>query len=231
MRPRYFALVPAAGGGNRFGADVPKQYAPLAGQPLLAHTLRALAESTPILRTYVVLAPDDRRYAQLIGKHDRIVPLMCGGATRAESVHNGLQLMRGEAHERDWVLVHDAARPCLAGADLRKLIIELGDDPVGGLLAVRLADTLKHADGDERVDATPPRDGLWQAQTPQMFRYATLLAALADASARDATDEAQAIERLGLRPKLVEGNRSNIKVTFADDLALAEAILRSRTTA
>jgi 2-C-methyl-D-erythritol 4-phosphate cytidylyltransferase len=231
MRPRYFALVPAAGGGNRFGADVPKQYAPLAGEPLLVHTLRALGESTPILRTFVVLAPDDRRYAQLIGERDRVTALACGGASRAESVRNGLQLMRGEAHERDWILVHDAARPCLAGADLRKLIVELGDDPVGGLLAVPVADTLKRADTDGRVDATPTREGLWQAQTPQMFRYATLLAALADKSARDATDEAQAIERLGLRPRLVEGSRSNIKVTFADDLALAEAILRSRTTA
>jgi len=227
MSSRYFALIPAAGGGSRFGGERPKQYALLGGQAMLAHAVRTLSEFTPIAKTFVVLAPEDREYRERVGEHRRVMVLQCGGATRAESVRNGLKLMRGEAHERDWVLVHDAARPCLTPTDLRKLMIEASDDAVGGLLAVPVADTLKRSDRDGRVSETPPREGLWQAQTPQMFRYGLLLEALAKDSALEVTDEAQAIERLGLKPKLVEGSRGNIKVTYAADLALAEAILQA----
>jgi 2-C-methyl-D-erythritol 4-phosphate cytidylyltransferase len=213
MHARYYALIPAAGGGSRFGAALPKQYTLLAGEPLLLHA---------------VLAPEDRHWASLIGERERVTVLHCGEATRAGSVRNGLRLMRGEAHERDWVLVHDAARPCLSADDLRRLMVELSDDAVGGILGVPVADTLKRADPGGRIVETPSRASLWQAQTPQMFRYGLLLEAMMSEAALDVTDEAQAVEGLGLKPRLVEGSRSNIKVTYAADLALAEAIMQAQ---
>ena len=261
---RHFGLIPAAGGGARFGSGTPKQYAMLAGRPLLAHAIDRLSVDTPLARTFVVLAADDRRFDSAIGRRDRVVPLYCGGPSRATSVRNGLQLMRGQAHERDWVLVHDAARPCLDRAALTRLLVEVGDDEVGGLLAIPVADTLKReraADGGKylrpstepgsgigpspgfaggrsatdtptmavpasvRVEATVDRKGLWQAQTPQMFRYGVLLDALAAPGAEDCTDEAQAVEAIGLSPRLVMGSKHNLKVTYPDDLALAEAVL------
>jgi 2-C-methyl-D-erythritol 4-phosphate cytidylyltransferase len=261
---RHFGLIPAAGGGERFGGAIPKQYAMLAGRPLLAHAIDRLAVGTPLVRTFVVLAPGDRRFDSTIGRRDRVVPVYCGGASRAASVRNGLALMRGEAHARDWVLVHDAARPCLDRALLTRLLVQAGEDEVGGLLAIPVADTLKRerasdgstraaggqhsADGGEasakavgdrpsgapgiakpsaalRVGATVERGGLWQAQTPQMFRYGVLLEALAGPGAEQCTDEAQAIEALGLSPRLVMGSKRNLKVTWPDDLGLAEAIL------
>jgi 2-C-methyl-D-erythritol 4-phosphate cytidylyltransferase len=150
----------------------------------------------------------------------------CGGATRAESVSNGLQAAAMVATDDDWILVHDAARPCLSAAMLERLFTELADDPVGGILAVPVADTVKRADADQRVAATEPRDGLWQAQTPQMFRYGQLQKSLKNEIS--VTDEAGAIEAAGLKPKLVRGDSTNLKVTWPADLALAAMILRAR---
>ncbi|MFA7291573.1 MAG: 2-C-methyl-D-erythritol 4-phosphate cytidylyltransferase [Rhodocyclaceae bacterium] len=226
--PRHFAIVPAAGSGSRFGAELPKQYLPLAGRPLIYHTLLALCRSPHIERVLVVLAPDDRHWRA----HDwrdlgpKLETVYAGGATRAESVLAGLQAAATAAADDDWVLVHDAARPCLSQAMLDALVNELRDDPVGGLLAVPVADTLKRAGDQNRVAATEPRDGLWQAQTPQMFRYAALHRALE--AGCSVTDEAGAIEATGEAPKLVKGDASNLKVTFPADLALAELILFSR---
>jgi 2-C-methyl-D-erythritol 4-phosphate cytidylyltransferase len=226
--PRHFAIVPAAGSGARFGADQPKQYLSLLGRPLLHHTLAVLAACPEINRVWVVLAADDAEW----GRYDwselgaKVETLRCGGASRAESVANGLAAAATVAADDDWVLVHDAARPCLSAAMLAALFAELVDDPVGGLLAVPVADTLKRADAAQRVAATEPRDALWQAQTPQMFRYGLLRDALA--ACRDVTDEAGAVEALGLRPKLVRGDATNLKVTYPADLALAAMILRGR---
>jgi 2-C-methyl-D-erythritol 4-phosphate cytidylyltransferase len=180
----------------------------------------------------VVVAPDDDRYHALanpLANPGRVRFAAVGGATRAETVNNGLQQLSldGGAHDDDWVLVHDAARPCLARAELQQLIDSLRGDPVGGLLAVPVADTLKRADDAQRCAQTVPREQLWRAATPQMFRCGVLRRALAQPQARaNATDEAAAVEALGLRPRLIEGRVTNIKVTLQDDLPLAAAILR-----
>lgn len=222
------ALIPAAGGGSRMGAECPKQYLTLAGQPLIRHALATLCAVPAIACVHVVLAPDDEQWpgADIGGEHAaRLRVLRCGGATRAESVANGLRAMEG-VHDDDWVLVHDAARACLSVAHVEKLIREVGDDPVGGILAVPVADTLKRAGPDGRIAATVPREGLWQAQTPQMFRRGMLLRALRAAPA--VTDEAGAIEALGLHPKLVAADATNLKVTYPLDLHLAGWILANR---
>lgn len=223
--PRYFAIIPAAGTGARFGASRPKQYLDLNGRPLIYHTLAALAACPLIERVWVVLAPDDPYWAQYDWAElgPKVDSVRCGGATRAESVLNGLQAAAMVAAEDDWVLVHDAARPCLTPALLTTLCQELADDPVGGLLAVPVADTLKRANAEQRVAATEPRAGLWQAQTPQMFRHGLLTRALV--AQQDVTDEAGAIEAAGLQPKLVASSTSNLKVTYPADLALAALIL------
>ncbi len=223
---RFHALVPAAGSGTRMGGERPKQYLCLDGRPLIAHTLAALARAARIDRLVVVLAPGDREW----DRHDwspwaaRLDVLRCGGATRAETVLNGLQAMAGWCMDDDWVLVHDAARPCLPAPALERLLDLAREDAVGGLLAVPVADTLKRARADGRVEATVPRAGLWQAQTPQMFRHGLLRDALRQAGA-DMTDEASAIERLGLHPRLVECDSRNLKITYPQDLRLASLIL------
>ena len=226
--PRHYAIVPAAGSGSRFGAEKPKQYLELLGRPLIYHTLAALTACPEIERVWVVLAPDDPWWPRYdwsaLGA--KLETVRCGGATRAESVSNGLQAAAMVASDEDWVLVHDAARPCLSPAMLETLFEELASDPVGGILAVPVADTLKRADAEQRVATTEPRDGLWQAQTPQMFRYGLLQKALAHCSA--VTDEAGAIEALGLQPRLVRGDATNLKVTYPADLPLAAMILRAR---
>lgn len=225
--PRHYAIVPAAGSGARFGAEKPKQYLDLLGRPLIFHTLAALTAHPAIERVWVVLAPDDPWWPRYDWSElsPKLETVRCGGATRAASVGNGLAAAAMAADD-DWILVHDAARPCLSRAMLDTLFDQLADDPVGGILAVQVADTLKRADDQQRVAATEPRDGLWQAQTPQMFRYGQLLAALKNHDA--VTDEAGAIEALGLKPKLVRGDSTNLKVTFPADLALAAMILRGR---
>ena len=213
------------------GGGLPKQYLPLFGVPLIRHTVAALCAAAEIEAVFVVLAPDDAEWDrhdwQAFG--DRLVTLRCGGETRASSVANGLRAMLGWVFPDDWILVHDAARACITAAQVRSLIHAVGDDEVGGILAVPVADTLKRGSAG-RIVATVARDGLWQAQTPQMFRHGLLLKAL-DAHGDQVTDEAGAIEALGLRPKLVASDAGNLKVTWPLDLQLAEAILARRREA
>jgi 2-C-methyl-D-erythritol 4-phosphate cytidylyltransferase len=227
--PRIFALVPAAGQGTRMGDALPKQYLPLAGRPMMFHSLEALAAVARIEAVIAILSPLDRHW----GAHDwsrfpdKIEAMFAGGATRAQSVANALSLLAGRAAEHDWVLVHDAARPCIAARLVEQFLDEVGDDPVGGLLAMPLADTLKRAQEEAlRVAETIPRSGLWRAQTPQMFRYGLLRRALARGV--EATDESQAVEALGQMPRIVQGENANLKVTFAEDLPIAEMILARR---
>ncbi|MBN9371569.1 MULTISPECIES: 2-C-methyl-D-erythritol 4-phosphate cytidylyltransferase [unclassified Hydrogenophaga] len=227
--PRCHALLPCAGTGSRAGAPLPKQYQPIAGRPLVQHTLAALRGVTRLDRIVVVLAPDDAHWP---GDVDGVLALRRGGATRAETVFNGLQALReAGVPDADWVLVHDAARCLVTPEEVTALIEACASDPVGGLLALPLPDTLKD-EVDGRVARTIERRHKWLAQTPQMFRLGELLDALLMARAtgfEGITDEASAIERTGRRPRLVEGRASNIKVTYPYDFALAEAILRSRT--
>jgi 2-C-methyl-D-erythritol 4-phosphate cytidylyltransferase len=225
--PKIFAIVPAAGQGTRIGDALPKQYLPLAGKPMMFYSIEALAAVSRVSCVCVVLSPMDRHW----GGHDwsalpdKVEPAFVGGAHRADSVMNGLKHLAERIAKDDWILVHDAARPCIETELIEQFLDEVGDDPIGGLLAMPLADTLKSADENQRVAATIPRLNLWRAQTPQIFRSHLLRRGLE--IVKDATDEAQAVEAVGYSaPRLVEGDSTNIKVTFAEDLALAEMILR-----
>ena len=222
----FYALVPAAGSGSRMGSGLPKQYLPLAGQPMIYHALATLCACAEIRTVFVVLAPDDAHWRSYDWSHfgDKLQPLFCGGGLRAESVLNGL--MVAELEPDSWVLVHDAARPCLTPSQLQRLIAEVRDDEVGGILAIPVADTLKRATVGERIELTENRCGLWQAQTPQMFRAGLLARALQ--ITRDVTDDASAVEALGLQPKLVESETTNFKVTYPQDIQLAELLLGQR---
>lgn len=224
---RIWFVIPAAGASSRFGGSVPKPYLRIAGRSLLEHALRALLRCPGLAGGIVVTAPGDRRWSRLPASIRRRVTTTTGGATRARSVLQGLEALSAAAPE-DWVLVHDAARPCLPAGDLAALVAACRRDEVGGLLALPIAETVKLADGEGRSGRSVPRDGLWRAQTPQMFRHGPLLRALSRALEEgiEPTDEAVAIERLGLRPRLVEGSPLNIKVTRPADLALASAALR-----
>ena len=224
----FFALIPAAGVGQRAGTAEPKQYAPLLGKPMLMHTIAAFAAAPSITATHVVVSPEDEWIETLGGSG---FPANCqihrvGGATRAASVLNGLRAI--EADTNDWVLVHDAARPCITPAMIEGLITALRDDEVGGLLALPVADTVKRANDTGRVSETISRDGLWLAQTPQMFRIGLLREALQEFS--DVTDEAGAIERAGFKPKLVAGHACNIKVTYLADFEFAATYVSARDT-
>ncbi len=222
-----FALVPCAGIGVRAGTDGPKQYVPLAGRPLVAHTLAALAAVPRLRGTLVVLAPQDRQFETLVPAHPAPWVARVGGETRAASVAAGLQALRSlGAGDDDWVLVHDAARGLLRPEWVDRLIDACTDDQVGGLLAMPLADTLKQAEAG-RVAATLDRRDKWLAQTPQMFRLGLLDRALA-AAGPDVTDEASAVEALGLAPRLVEGSAENFKLTWPGDFALAARLLETR---
>ncbi|MEO8343397.1 MAG: 2-C-methyl-D-erythritol 4-phosphate cytidylyltransferase [Gallionella sp.] len=219
----FHALVPAAGLGARMGDSMPKQYLPLAGQPMIAHALNTLCASPGITTVFVVLALDDTLFHRYDWSRfgDKLQPLFCGGERRTDTVLNGL--LASEIEADDWVLVHDAARPCLTQGQLAKLIAELRDDAVGGLLAVPMADTLKRADDHDRILRTESRERLWQAQTPQMFRAGLLARALQQRGSF--TDDASAVEALGLQPKLVLSEPTNFKVTYPQDLLLAELLL------
>jgi 2-C-methyl-D-erythritol 4-phosphate cytidylyltransferase len=223
---KVFALVLAAGQGTRIGDALPKQYLPIAGKPMMFHSIEAIAAVSRVERLFVVLAPLDRHW----GGHDwsalpeKVEAAFCGGTHRAESVLNTLKHIEGRVARDDWVMVHDAARPCILTELVEQFLDEIGDDQVGGLLAIPLADTLKRADELQRVAETLPRTGLWRAQTPQMFRYGTLRAGLEKKP--KATDEAEAVESTGYNtPRLVQGESTNIKVTFAEDIQIAEMIL------
>ena len=226
MTARYFGLVPAAGTGSRFGIAGLKQYSPLAGKPMLYHSIARLLAAPEVEVVFVVLAPADTDFR----RHDwsafgeRLAPLYCGGASRRDSVLNGLVAAASAVDPNDWMLVHDAARPCLGKTELQRLIADAGGDEVGGILAVPVSDTLKRADDEQRIVETESRDGLWRAQTPQMFRHGMLLRALRDSA--HVTDDASAVEALGYKPKLIEGSTKNLKVTFAADLEIAERILK-----
>lgn len=227
--PRCYALVPCAGIGARSGADGPKQYVPLAGRAMVAHTLEALAAVPRLAATLVVLSADDDAFEAAVpgyGSQEATQWLArCGGSSRAATVANGLQVLAARgAQPDDWVLVHDAARCLVQPAWIDRLIDTCLPDEVGGLLALPVADTLKQADAQGRVAATIDRSAKWAAQTPQMFRLGLLqraLAAIGDAP----TDEAGAIEALGLQPRLVVGDAANLKVTWPGDFALAERLI------
>jgi 2-C-methyl-D-erythritol 4-phosphate cytidylyltransferase len=222
---RYFALIPCAGNGTRAGTAGPKQYERVAGQPMIWHTLSAFAGVKRIARTLVVVAPGDGFFERNPTTSALVVP--CGGATRAQSVANGLrELRRAGAVDQDWVLVHDAARCLVTPQLVDRLIDQCNTDPVGGLLAHPLPDTLKIGENG-RVAATVSRADKWQAQTPQMFRLGMLRQAL-EAAGDAVTDESSAIEAMGLKPLLVEAGAQNFKVTYPEDFQMAEAVLRGR---
>jgi 2-C-methyl-D-erythritol 4-phosphate cytidylyltransferase len=228
----FYALIPAAGSGTRLGSELPKQYLSLAGRTILWHAVRAVCVP-PIESVFVVLAPGDLFFAQQDWSAfgGRLEPLYCGGETRRDSVYNGLVAAMAAIEANDWMLVHDAARPCLPRRDLETLMRETQDDEVGGILALPIAETVKKAAKDEsgaqRVAATEDRSLLWLAQTPQMFRAALLLQALKRARGTP-TDEAAAVEQMGLKPRLIAGSRENLKVTWPEDIAIAEGILKGR---
>lgn len=227
-RPDLWVLIPCAGTGSRTGLSLPKQYQPVAGKALVLHTLGAFEAVLRIRQTLLLLAPDDRWFATLeTERFTRCTSVACGASTRAGTVARGLDALRARgARAHDWVLVHDAARCLVTPALIDRLIDACLDDPVGGLLAVPVSDTLKLAAGD-RVAATVDRSRHWLAQTPQMFRLEQLQHALREAG--DAvTDEASAIEATGQSPRLVSGDPTNFKVTVAQDFVMAQSILKAR---
>ncbi len=224
-----FSLIPAAGVGARMAAGQPKQYLRVAGKPLLRHVLDTFAATPAIVHSFVVVSPDDGMIDGLMAQAPALAGkasiVRAGGASRRESVRNGLEAMRPHVQDDDWVLVHDAARPGLTVGLVEQLIRELEGDDVGGLLALPVVDTLKRCNTHGRSEGSVPREGLWAAQTPQMFRYAVLWQALGMRG--EFTDEASAIEALGLQPKLVMGSARNFKLTLPADVALAELYLQS----
>jgi 2-C-methyl-D-erythritol 4-phosphate cytidylyltransferase len=225
--PRYFALIPAAGMGTRMESAIPKQYLALNGKPMLTHVLNTLAAAPIIARVFVVVSAEDGWIDEALaatGDHgERIIVLRRGGATRQQTVLNGLHAMRDIVAENDWVMVHDGARPGLTVAMINRLVQGIADDAVGGLLAMPVVDTVKRAENGRAV-ATVPRETLWAAQTPQMFRYTLLLDALVQAAG--VTDEASAVEQLGLHPRLVAGSPRNFKVTLPSDITVAELLMK-----
>lgn len=223
-----WGIVSAAGVGKRMAADRPKQYLPLVGKTVIEHSLARLLAADVWAGIVVAVSAEDPYWPELsIASHPKI-HTSPGGKERADSVLNALDYLQDRAEDEDWVLVHDAARPCIAVADIHKLIASLKDEPVGGILALPVHDTLKRVAGDV-ITETVERSAIWRALTPQMFRYGALRHALRDAAVKGAvvTDEASALELQGLRPKIVEGRPDNIKVTRSEDLALVAFYLES----
>jgi 2-C-methyl-D-erythritol 4-phosphate cytidylyltransferase len=233
--PRFIALVPAAGSGSRFGASQPKQLSSILGKPMIQLSVTTLLEHPALQAVYVVLAPQDAVVESVLPQHAKLRILKVGGSTRQASVCNGLEAL-ADQEDGAWVLVHDAARPGLTHAMLDRLIAIAADHPVGGILALPVSDTLKRANADDLrdgsqtpdIEKTISRAGLWAAQTPQMFRYSDLLRALkkANESGIDVTDEASAMEAIGLQPCLVMGSLRNWKVTYATDLKMVETLMK-----
>ena len=231
--PKFYAVVPAAGAGSRMGAEIPKQYLTLAGQTVLEHSLDVLLACERIATVVLVLSADDERWPEIQDRYkDSRVETVTGGAERCHSVLNGLEHLAGTAGVDDWVLVHDAARPCVRQQDIEMLMTRLEDHAVGGLLGVPVADTMKQVDSDSMILKTVERDGLWRALTPQMFRLGPLRDALQQAIASGVmvTDDASAMEMAGYRARMVEGQADNIKITRPADLQLAEFYLQSGKT-
>ena len=228
MSEKIIALIPAAGTGTRFGDSLPKQYLDVNGQPLIVHTLQALARVSRIEKIIVVLSPEDQHWRGLVANDrpvwqalsTRVETINVGGKSRRDSVLNGLNAIECAAA---WIMVHDAARPCIRSELVEQFIDELENDSVGGLLALPLSDTIKLDDGNLRVAKTLSRENIWRAQTPQMFKFELLKKALT--ASPNATDEAEAIEATGHQPKLVMGDSANLKVTYATDLKLAKMLL------
>lgn len=230
MTVRYWSILPAAGKGTRMGVDRPKQYLTLINKTVIEHTLERLLSVPQIEKVVVALSPADDEFQRLsIAKHPRIL-ITTGGKERCHSVLNGLNAIADQAHANDWVLVHDAARPCVRKTDIEKLMQQLQDNNVGGILGYPVRDTMKRTNRENTITDTVDRDGLWHALTPQMFRYALLKDALDSAisSAKLVTDEASAIELSGAHPVMVEGAQDNIKITRPDDLRLAELFLHEQ---
>ncbi len=228
---KFHAVLPAAGAGSRMGADTPKQYLSLAGKTVLEHSLDVLLACERIATVVLVLSADDECWPEIKGRYkDGRVETINGGAERCHSVLNGLEHLAGTAGVDDWVLVHDAARPCVRQQDIEMLMSSLEDDSVGGLLGLPVADTMKQVESDGVILKTVERDGLWRALTPQMFRLGPLRDALQQAIASGVmvTDDAAAMEMAGCQPRMVEGHADNIKVTRPGDLQLAEFYLQSR---
>lgn len=228
---QFHVIIPAAGTGSRMANVLPKQYMPLAGKPIISHTIEVFFNNPRISSIHLALSPDDAFWQSLsLDPASKLKLHYTGGNSRSETVLNSLQALLNDNKiaDDDWVLVHDAARPGLTSNLLNHLLNTLEHDAVGGLLALPMADTLKEADAKSRILKTIPRDSLWQAQTPQMFRAKTLQQAL-QSFAGAPTDEAQAIEALGFNPKLVQGELRNMKVTFPQDLALLELLFAAKT--
>ena len=219
----YYAFVLAAGAGSRMSTSIPKQYLPLLDKPVIFHTIDVLYRQPEIKRIFVLLSPNDDHFDSYDWKEfdSKLMPIYCGGATRAETVLGGLKFIRDVVSDTDWILVHDAVRPCLDTESLSRLILEVTDDDVGGLLAVPVVDTLKKSK-DGRAITTQSRNELWRAQTPQMYRYKLLYNSHIAVDPLSVTDEAGTIELLGLSSKLVTGSEYNIKITYPDDLTVAK---------
>lgn len=224
----YWAVVPAAGVGRRMGHATPKQYLPLNGRPVIEHTLKMLLSCPRLDGIYVAVSPDDEWWGETSMAGDSRIVWVDGGAERYHSVLNVLQFLQQSAAPEDWVLVHDAARPCLRMEDLELLIDSVQDYPDGGLLGVPVRDTMKRTDTQGGVAETVVRDGLWHAYTPQMFRLGALRQALEQAVTEGllVTDDASAMELAGVTPHMIEGHDDNIKITRPEDLALAEFYLK-----
>ncbi len=226
--PKIVAIIPAAGSGTRMGEALPKQYMAINGMPMIFHTLRVFAQIKRIEQIIVVVSEDDTHWTSLFAEFgnnikSKVNVHRVGGVTRALSVLNGLHELSDTYHTHDWVLVHDAARPCISPLLIEQFLDTLTDEKIGGLLALPVADTIKQSNIEGQVERTVSRNNLWRAQTPQMFRYHLLIEALARMPS--ATDESEAIEALGHKPKLVMGDSANLKVTYATDLKIAEVLL------
>ena len=227
---KFWAIVPAAGAGRRMGDVIPKQYLPLGGKTVIEHTLDTLLSCQRLAGVILVLSPDDERWAGIQQRYtEQTLETVTGGAERCHSVLNGLDHLAARVSADDWALVHDAARPCVRLEDIERLMSTLESSTEGGLLGVPVADTMKRVDDDVCISGTVDRDGLWHAYTPQMFRVGVLRAALQQAisDGQQVTDEANAMELAGFRPRMVQGSRDNIKITVPSDLALAAFYLQS----
>ena len=225
---KFWVVIPAAGSGSRMKADMPKQYLMINGFAIIEHTLKIFLANQEIQDVMVALPNNDQRFSQLKTVHNRRIATTNGGSSRAQSVLNGLNAL--SAVDDDWVLVHDAARPCLSGESLATLIERLRDDKVGGILAVPVKDTLKRSTVSQTISSTVDRVDMWQAQTPQMFRYGILKAALTLAIEQGVavTDEASSLEHSGYKPRLIEGDVRNLKITNPEDFAIAEFLLKTK---
>lgn len=225
--PQIHALIPAAGSGIRYGGAIMKQYLPVCGKAVLAHSISLFQFHPLVSGITVILAEDDKWFESSVGNLANVVETVIGGETRAQSVRNGLQHVQDNHPECDWVLVHDAARPCLSPVSLERLLDQGLPSADGAILAMPVGDTLKRAGDDREISETVDRQGMWAAQTPQLFQTDALANAI-DAAQKDGrrlTDEASAMEFVGAKPKLVMGSAANIKITHPSDLAIAEALM------